>query len=67
MGYNRIILYYLGIFKNGLFLIFLAQGHLQGKVSQKKFQTGFVVAWGRVSFLLTNQLIKFEEDKRFGL
>ena len=40
---------------------------LQGKVLQENFQTGFVVAGGEFLSYWNHQLIKFEEEKRFGL
>ena len=48
---------------------YLWKGHrdnLQKKVSQGKFQTGFVVAGVVFLSFWNHQLIKFEEDKRFG-
>ena len=44
---------------------FLKGKVLQGKVSEENFQTGFVVA-GFLSYC-NHQLIKIEEEKRFGL
>ena len=45
-----------------------AQGHFtRYNLQIKFFQTGFVVAWGGFLSYCKSQLIKFEEDKRFGL
>ena len=53
-----------------IFLVieFKAKGHLARKIFRKeKFQTGFVVARGGFFSYWHYQLIKLEEEKRFGL
>ena len=37
------------------------------RFSKENFQTGFVVAGGEFLYYWNHQLIKFEEEKRFGL